>query len=119
MRHPFPGTTDFSSFLLQAQSSGAKVVGFANAGADTINSIKQAGEFGLVAGGQKLAGLLVFLSDVHSLGLKTAQGLVITDGCIGTVTTKAAPGRRNSPKSTAARCRPWFRPASIPAPCII
>lgn len=80
VRHPFPGTTDFSSFLLQAQSSGAKVVGFANAGADTINSIKQAGEFGLVAGGQKLAGLLVFLSDVHSLGLKTAQGLVITDG---------------------------------------
>ena len=80
VRHPFPGTTDFSSFLLQAQSSGAKVVGFANAGADTINSIKQAGEFGLVAGGQKLAGLLVFLTDVHSLGLKTAQGLVITDG---------------------------------------
>jgi branched-chain amino acid transport system substrate-binding protein len=80
VRHPFPGTTDFSSFLLQAQSSGAKVVGFANAGADTINSIKQAGEFGLVAGGQKLAGLLVFLSDIHSLGLKTAQGLVITDG---------------------------------------
>jgi branched-chain amino acid transport system substrate-binding protein len=65
---------------LQAQSSGAKVVGFANAGADTINSIKQAGEFGLVAGGQKLAGLLVFLTDIHSLGLKTAQGLVITDG---------------------------------------
>lgn len=80
VRHPFPGTTDFSSFLLQAQSSRAKVVGFANAGADTINSIKQAGEFGLVAGGQKLAGLLVFLTDVHSLGLKTAQGLVITDG---------------------------------------
>jgi branched-chain amino acid transport system substrate-binding protein len=80
VKHPFPGTTDFSSFLLQAQSSGAKVVGFANAGADTINSIKQAGEFGLVAGGQKLAGLLVFLSDVHSLGLKTAQGLVVTDG---------------------------------------
>ncbi len=80
VRHPFPGTTDFSSFLLQAQASGAKVVGFANAGADTINSIKQAGEFGLVAGGQKLAGLLVFLTDVHSLGLKTAQGLVITTG---------------------------------------
>jgi branched-chain amino acid transport system substrate-binding protein len=80
VRHPFPGTMDFSSFLLQAQSSGAKVVAFANAGADTINSIKQAGEFGLVAGGQKLAGLLVFLSDINSLGLKTAQGLVITDG---------------------------------------
>jgi branched-chain amino acid transport system substrate-binding protein len=80
VRHPFPGTTDFSSFLLQAQGSGAKVVGFANAGADTINSIKQAGEFGLVSAGQRLAGLLVFLTDVHSLGLKTAQGLVITDG---------------------------------------
>jgi len=80
VRHPFPGTTDFSSFLLQAQGSQAKVVAFANAGADTINSIKQAGEFGLVSGGQRLAGLLVFLSDVHSLGLKVAQGLVVTTG---------------------------------------
>jgi branched-chain amino acid transport system substrate-binding protein len=80
VRTPFPGTTDFSSFLLQAQGSGAKVVGLANAGGDTINSIKQAGEFGLTTSGQKLAGLLVFLSDVHSLGLKTAQGLTITDG---------------------------------------
>jgi branched-chain amino acid transport system substrate-binding protein len=71
-------TQDFSSFLLQAQSSGAKVVGLANAGGDTINSIKQAAEFGIVSGGQKLAGLLVFLTDVHSLGLKTAQGLVLT-----------------------------------------
>ena len=69
---------DFSSYLLQAQSSGAKVVGLANAGGDTVNSIKQASEFGIVAGGQKLAGLLVFLTDVHSLGLKTAQGLVLT-----------------------------------------
>ena len=80
VKTPFPGTTDFSSFLLQAQGSGAKVIGLANAGGDTINSIKQAGEFGLVAGGQKLAGLLVFLTDVHSLGLKTAQGLTITTG---------------------------------------
>jgi branched-chain amino acid transport system substrate-binding protein len=79
VRHPFPAN-DFSSFLLQAQSSGAKVVGLANAGADTTNAIKQAGEFGLVAGGQRLAGLLVFLTDVHSLGLETAQGLVITTG---------------------------------------
>ncbi len=71
-------TQDFSSFLLQAQSSGANVVGLANAGADTINSIKQASEFGIVQGGQKLAGLLVFLTDIHSLGLKTAQGLVLT-----------------------------------------
>jgi len=71
-------TQDFSSYLLQAQSSGAKVVGLANAGGDTINSIKQAAEFGIVQGGQKLAGMLVFLTDIHSLGLKTAQGLVLT-----------------------------------------
>ena len=71
-------TQDFSSFLLQAQASKAKVIGLANAGGDTINSIKQASEFGIVAGGQKLAGLLVFLSDIHSLGLKIAQGLTIT-----------------------------------------
>ncbi len=71
-------TQDFSSYLLQAQSSGSKVVGLANAGGDTINSIKQAAEFGIVQGGQKLAGMLVFLTDIHSLGLKTAQGLVLT-----------------------------------------
>ncbi|MFG1391502.1 ABC transporter substrate-binding protein [Xanthobacter agilis] len=69
---------DFSSFLLQAQSSKAKIVGLANAGGDTINSIKQASEYGIVDGGQKLAGLLIFLTDVHSLGLKTAQGLNLT-----------------------------------------
>jgi branched-chain amino acid transport system substrate-binding protein len=78
IRTPFPGQ-DFSSFLLQAQASKAKVIGLANAGGDTINSIKQAGEFGVTQGGQKLAGLLVFLSDVKSLGLKTAQGLVLTE----------------------------------------
>jgi branched-chain amino acid transport system substrate-binding protein len=72
-------TADFSSFLLQAQASKAKVIGLANAGGDTINSIKQAAEFGIVAGGQKLAGLLIFLSDVHSLGLQTAQGLQLTE----------------------------------------
>jgi len=72
-------TADFSSYLLQAQSSKAKIVGLANAGGDTINSIKQASEFGIVAGGQKLAGLLVFISDVHSLGLQTAQGLQLTE----------------------------------------
>jgi branched-chain amino acid transport system substrate-binding protein len=69
---------DFSSFLLQAQASKAKVIGLANAGGDTINSIKQAAEFGIVKGGQRLAGLLVFISDVNSLGLPTAQGLVLT-----------------------------------------
>ena len=72
-------TQDFSSFLLQAQSSKAKIVGLANAGGDTTNSIKQAAEFGIVKGGQNLAGLLVFLTDVHSLGLATAQGLIITN----------------------------------------
>ena len=72
-------TQDFSSFLLQAQSSKAKIIGLANAGGDTINSIKQAAEFGIVKGGQKLAGLLVFLPDVHGLGLNTAQGLQITE----------------------------------------
>jgi len=78
VRHPFPGT-DFSSFLLQAQASKAKVIGLANAGGDTINSIKQASEFGLVKGGQRLAGLLVFITDIHSLGLDVAQGLQFTE----------------------------------------
>ena len=78
VRHPFPGQ-DFSSFLLQAQSSKAQIIGLANAGADTINSIKQAAEFGIVEGGQNLAGLLVFITDVHALGLKTAQGLIFTE----------------------------------------
>ncbi len=73
---PFPGTTDFSSFLLQAQASGAKVIGLANAGADTVNCIKQAKEFGIK---QKLGGLLVFLTDVHALGLETSQGLLLTE----------------------------------------
>src|SRR4029079_18397317 len=70
---------DFSSFLLQAQASKAKVIGLANAGGDTTNSIKQAAEFGIVKGGQSLAGLLVFITDVHSLGLPTAQGLTFTE----------------------------------------
>ena len=72
-------TPDFSSFLLQAQASKAKVIGLANAGGDTINSIKQAAEFGIVKGGQSLAGLLVFSSDVNALGLPTAQGLALTE----------------------------------------
>lgn len=78
VRHPFPAS-DFSSFLLQAQASKAKIIGLANAGADTTNSIKQAAEFGIVRGGQNLAGLLVFLTDVKSLGLQTAQGLIFTE----------------------------------------
>jgi branched-chain amino acid transport system substrate-binding protein len=79
VRTPFPGTTDFSSFLLQAQQSRAKVIGLANAGGDTINCIKQAAEFGITRRGVKLAGLLVFVTDVHSLSLQTAQGLVLTE----------------------------------------
>jgi branched-chain amino acid transport system substrate-binding protein len=71
-------TADFSSYLLQAQASKAQVIGLANAGGDTINSVKQAAEFGIVKGGQRLAGLLVFLSDVHALGLQAAQGLTLT-----------------------------------------
>lgn len=79
VKHPL-NATDFASFLLQAQSSKAKVVGLANAGNDTINSIKQAAEFGIAAGGQKLAGLLTTLAEVHGLGLQVGQGLVITEG---------------------------------------
>jgi branched-chain amino acid transport system substrate-binding protein len=78
VKHPL-NTADFSSFLLQAQASKAKVIGLANAGGDTTNAIKQAAEFGIVAGGQKLAALLLFITDVHSLGLTTAQGLSFTE----------------------------------------
>ncbi len=78
VRHPL-NTADFSSFLLQAQSSKAKVIGLANAGGDTTNSIKQAAEFGITSGGQKLAALLLFSSDVHALGLQLAQGLTFTE----------------------------------------
>ena len=79
VKHPLQ-SSDFSSFLLQAQASGAKIIGLANAGGDTINAIKQANEFGIVQAGQSLAGLLVFITDVHSLGLETAQGLLLTTG---------------------------------------
>jgi len=78
VRHPL-NTSDFSSFLLQAQASKAKIVGLANAGGDTTNSIKQAAEFGIVSGGQKLAGLLLFVTDIKALGLNTAQGLNFTE----------------------------------------
>lgn len=79
VKHPFPAS-DFSSFILQAQASGAKIIGLANAGADTTNAIKAANEFGVVAAGQKIAGLLVFLTDVNSLGLDVAKGLQLTTG---------------------------------------
>jgi branched-chain amino acid transport system substrate-binding protein len=76
---PFPGTTDFSSYLLQAKASGAKVIGFANGGGDTINCIKQSTEFGLQAGGQKIAGMLLLIQDVHGIGLQSAQGVMLTE----------------------------------------
>ena len=78
VKHPL-NTSDFSSYLLQAQASKAKVIGLANAGGDTTNAIKQAAEFGIVSGGQKLAALLLFVTDVHALGLQTAQGLTFTE----------------------------------------
>jgi branched-chain amino acid transport system substrate-binding protein len=78
VRHPL-NTADFSSYLLQAQSSGAQIIGLANAGTDLTNAIKQAAEFGIVQGGQSLAGLLVFITDVHGIGLQAAQGLILTE----------------------------------------
>jgi branched-chain amino acid transport system substrate-binding protein len=79
VRTPFPGTQDFSSFLLQAQASRAKVIGLANAGTDTTNCVKQAAEFGLTRRGVRLASLLLFITEVHSLGLRTAAGLIVTE----------------------------------------
>jgi len=76
---PFPGTTDFSSFLVQAQASGAKAIGLANGGSDTVNCIKQAAEFGIMKGGQKVAGLLFLIHDVHGVGLQQAQGVLLTE----------------------------------------
>lgn len=76
-KYPFPGS-DFSSYLLQAQGSGAQIIGLANAGGDTVNAVKQAAEFGITKGGQSLAALLVFITDVHAMGLETAQGLLVT-----------------------------------------
>ncbi|HKH96961.1 MAG TPA: ABC transporter substrate-binding protein, partial [Beijerinckiaceae bacterium] len=90
VRHPFPGT-DFSSFLLQAQSSKAKIIGLANAGSDTINSIKQASEFGITRSGQNLAALLAFITDVHALGLATAQGLIMTEAVSMALGAKLGP----------------------------
>lgn len=79
VRHPFPATSDFASFLVQAQSSRAKVIGLCNAGNDTVACVKQAAEFGITRRGVKLAGMLLFITDIHALGLQTAQGLVLTE----------------------------------------
>jgi branched-chain amino acid transport system substrate-binding protein len=101
--YPFPGTSDFSSYLIQAQASGAKVLGIANAGADTISTIKQAKEFG-INNKMRLAGLLLFLTDIHSLGLDIAQGIVLTDSFYWDMNDRArAFSNRLSPKMGGAR----------------
>ena len=116
VRHPL-STQDFSSFLLQAQASKAKVIGLANAGQDTINSIKQAGEFGIVKGGQKLAGLLVFATDVQSLTLPVAQGLVLTESFYWDLNdetrawTKRYRAKKDKPAAHADRRRLQLDPA--------
>ena len=103
IKYPFPGTTDFSSLLLQAQSSGAKILGVANAGADTTNTIKQAQEFGITKS-MKLAGLLVFLSDVHAMGLPVAQGLILTNSFYWDMNDRTrAFAERLKPKAPAQR----------------
>jgi len=116
VRHPFPGT-DFSSFLLQAQSSKAKIIGLANAGSDTINSIKQAAEFGITSGGQNLAALLAFITDVHALGLRTAQGLIMTEAGTGHERRQRAFTKRFAPQYKGVH-PPWCMPASIRRPAL-
>ncbi len=111
VRHPL-NAQDFSSFLLQAQSSKAQVIGLANAGGDTINSIKQAAEFGIVKGGQSMAGMLVFISDIHALVLQTAQGLIFTETFYWD-----APSPSASRRSTRATCLRWCRRGSTPRCC--
>ena len=94
------------------------MIGLANAGGDTVNAIKQASEFGITQGGQSLAGLLIFITDVHALGLQTAQGLVLTESFYWDLNDDTrAWSERFAERRTAARCRPWFRPASMPACC--
>jgi branched-chain amino acid transport system substrate-binding protein len=110
VRHPL-NTPDFSSFLLQAQSSKAKVIGLGNAGGDTINAIKQASEFGIISGGQKLAGLLLFISDIHSLGLKAAGGLNLT----ATFYWDLNDGTRSFSKRFSARMKSRAMPSMVQA----
>ena len=110
VKHPL-NSSDFSSFLLQAQASKAKIVGLANAGGDTTNSIKQAAEFGIVKGGQKLAGLLMFVTDVHSLGLNIAQGLNFTE----TFYWDMNDGTREFSKRFAAKMKNGAMPTMVQA----
>ncbi|HBF53423.1 MAG TPA: ABC transporter permease, partial [Afipia sp.] len=100
-----------SSFLLQAQSSKAKIIGLANAGGDTTNAVKQAAEFGIVQGGQKLASLLLFITDVHSLGLKVANGLQLTESFYWDTND----GTRNFSKRFAARMKNGAMPSMVQA----
>jgi branched-chain amino acid transport system substrate-binding protein len=111
VRHPLQ-TSDFSSFLLQAQSSKAKIIGLANAGGDTVNAIKQGAEFGITAGGQHFAGLLVFINDVEALGLKTAQGLVLTETWYWDMTDA---NRAFTKRWQIAASRPGKFPSMVPA----
>ena len=78
-QHPFPGTTDFSAYIIEARASGAKVIGLANGGSDSVNCIKQSAEFGLRQGGQTVAGMLLLINDIHGIGLEAAQGVVLTE----------------------------------------
>jgi branched-chain amino acid transport system substrate-binding protein len=105
-------TSDFSSFLLQAQTSKAKIIGLANAGGDTVNAIKQGAEFGIAAGGQHFAGLLVFINDVEALGLKTAQGLVLTETWYWDMTEA---NRAFTKRWKVAASRPDKLPSMLPA----
>jgi branched-chain amino acid transport system substrate-binding protein len=105
-------TSDFSSFLLQAQASKAKIIGLANAGGDTVNSIKQGAEFGIAAGGQHFAGLLVFINDVEALGLKTAQGLILTETWYWDMTDA---NRAFTKRWQVASSRPGKFPSMLPA----
>jgi branched-chain amino acid transport system substrate-binding protein len=111
VRHPLH-TSDFSSFLLQAQTSKAKIIGLANAGGDTVNAIKQGAEFGITAGGQHFAGLLVFINDVEALGLKTAQGLVLTETWYWDMTDA---NRAFTKRWQVAASRPGKFPSMVPA----
>jgi branched-chain amino acid transport system substrate-binding protein len=105
VKHP-PNSSDFSSFLLQAQSSKAKIIGLANAGGDTTNAIKQAAEFGITSGGQKLASLLLFITDVHAVGLKSAQGLTLTEAFYWDMNEKTREWSKRLQKSSAKGTMP-------------
>ena len=118
VRHPL-ATSDFSSYLLQAQASGAKVIGLANGGANLIDAVKQASEFHIVQGGQSLASLVAFITDIHALGLETAQGMVLTSAFYWDRTRRAAPLPSAIPTPSTAGSRRRCTPASIPRSCII